>query len=75
MADYLKIGHFVLMISLDLTKSSEVRKAGDQSNREKKRISNFFLEMIAVVVQVQCWSSSLFILLYLSCSIQQGGRM
>ena len=31
MADYLKIGHFVLMISLDLTKSSEVRKAGDRS--------------------------------------------
>ena len=24
-------GHFVLMISLDLTKSLEVRKAGDQS--------------------------------------------
>ena len=27
-----KFFHFVLMISLDLTKSSEVRKAGDQSN-------------------------------------------
>ena len=30
MADSLIIGHFVLKISLDLTKSSEVRKAGDQ---------------------------------------------
>ena len=31
MADYLKyFGHFVLKISLDLMKSSEVRKAGDR---------------------------------------------
>ena len=29
---YLVIGHFVLMISIDLMKSSEVRKAGDRSN-------------------------------------------
>ena len=32
MADSLIIRHFVLKISLDLTKSSEVRKAGDQPN-------------------------------------------
>ena len=31
MADYLNIMHFVLTISLDLMKSSEVRKAGDES--------------------------------------------
>ena len=35
MADYLKIDHFVLMISLDLMKSLEVRIAGDQLIEEK----------------------------------------
>ena len=38
MADSLIIGHFVLKISLDLTKSSEVRKAGDQPNCNAKVI-------------------------------------
>ena len=32
------MGHFVLIISLDLTKSSEVRKAGDWFNSRRHRI-------------------------------------
>ena len=40
MADYLISHHFVLTISLDPMKSSEVRKAGDQSNYYNKNTCN-----------------------------------
>ena len=56
MADYYKIDHFVLMISLDLMKSSEVRKAGDRSkyNKTLSYVSFFYQTNYTYIQLCRC---------------------
>ena len=46
MADYYIIGHFVLIISLDLMKSLEVRKAGERPSNAK----NLYFIIIIIII-------------------------